>query len=283
MTHHDTNTRTTGTTPTRGLARLHELDDYKVADGDPDVRGWDVKTSDGKRAGKVEDLIIDTDAMQVRYLDIELDRKTLQLNEDRHVLVPLANARLDDDRDDVLLGSMTAAEVVRLQPYQHNAATMAATLGGTGHDRDRDPREFYGKRGGTGNVEKMVLSEEELRVGKRTRQTGAVEVNKRVDTEHVTRKVPVSHEEVVIERRAVSGDTPSTGRTGKDEIRIPINAEEAVIEKRVVPKEEVVITKKTVQGEQTVEADLKRERVDVDRSGKTTGKTTGKDDKGSRR
>ncbi len=278
---HDTNTTTTGTTGTRGLARLHELDDYKVADGDPDVRGWDVKTSDGKRAGKVEDLIVDTGTMQVRYLDVELDRKTLQLNEDRHVLVPLANARLDDDRDDVMLGTMTAAEVIKLQPYKHGAAPVVATGTSTGskEDRDRDPREFYGKRGGTGNVEKMVLSEEELRVGKRTRQTGAVEVNKTVETEHVTKQVPVSHEEVVIERHAVTGNTAAKSSVGKDEIRIPLNSEEAVIEKRVVPKEEVVIRKQTVQGTQTVEADLKHERVDVDR----TGKTTGKDDKNSRR
>lgn len=264
MRHHDTDTHTTGT---GGLARLHELDDYKVADGDPDVRGWDVKTADGKRAGKVEDLIVDTGAMKVRYLDVELDRTTLQLNEDRHVLVPLASARLDDDHDDVLLGSMTAAEVVKLQPYRHNQPMPAGGLGATTreHDVDRDPREFYGKRGGSGTVEKMVLSEEEMRVGKRSRQTGEVDVHKTVESQHVSKKVPVSREEVVVERHAVSGDTRASGRMGEDEIRIPVNEEEAVIEKRVVPKEEVVIKKQTVTGEQTVEADLKRERVDVDR------------------
>lgn len=62
------------------LARLHELNDFKVADGDPDVRGWPVRTSDGQRAGKVDDLIVDTGAMQVRYLDVELDRNTMRLN-----------------------------------------------------------------------------------------------------------------------------------------------------------------------------------------------------------
>lgn len=265
MRHHDKDTHTT--TGTGGLARLHDLDDYKVADGDPDVRGWDVKTADGKRAGKVEDLIVDTGAMQVRYLDVELDRTTLQLKEDRHVLVPLANARLDDDHDDVLLGAMTAAEIIKLQPYQHNQPLTAGTLGGAsrGHDTDRDPRDFYGKRGGTGAVEKMVLSEEEMRVDKRTHQAGEVDVHKTVESEHVSKKVPVSREEVVVERHPAGGDTRATGRMGEDRITIPIHEEEAVIEKRVVPKEEVVIKKQTVTGEQTVEADLKRERVDVDR------------------
>ena len=95
-------------------------------------------------------------------------------------------------------------------------------------------------------------------------------MRKTVETEHVSRKVPVSHEEVSIERHAISGDSPPSGRIGEDEIRIPLSAEEAVIEKRSVPKEEVVIKKKMVQGEQTVETDLKKERIDVDqgRSGK---------------
>lgn len=286
MSHHDTH-HNTGATGTTGLVRLHELDDYKVADGDPDVRGWDVKTSDGKRAGKVQDLIVDTEAMQVRYLDVELDRSTLQLTEDRHVLVPLANARLDDDHDDVLLGSMTAAEVIKLQPYQHGQtlsggamAGMAGAAAGATHDRDRDPREFYGKRGGTGGVQRMVLSEEELRVGKRTRQVGEVDIHKTVETEHVSQSVPVSREDVVVERRPLTGDsTAGAGeiRMGEnEEIRIPLNAEEAVIEKRVVPREEVVIRKTVVQGEQTVEADLKRERIDVDRTG-TAGDIDDKD------
>lgn len=262
MRNHETN-QSTGTAD---LCRLHDLDHYKVADGDPDVRGWDVKTSDGKFAGKVEDLIVDTNTMQVCYLDVELDRKGLKLKEDRHVLVPLANARLDDDSDDVLLGSLTATDVLLLQPYEHGkpvAATRTAS-----HDRDRDPREFYGKRGGTGAVQKMVLSEEELRVGKRDTKAGAVEVHKTVETEHVSKTVPVSHEELQVERRPVSANTAANAKIGKDEVvRIPLNQEEAVIEKRTVPKEEVVISKKVVQGEQTVTADLRKEHLDVDRKG----------------
>lgn len=261
---------TTGTQAGSGaigqLARLHELNHYKVADGDPDVRGWDVKTSDGMRAGKVDDLIVDTDAMQVRYLDVELDRKTLELSEDRHVLVPIGNARLDDEHDDILLGSMTAAQVATLQPYQHGQPI----AGSDSTQRHADPSEFFGKRGGSGAVQRMTLSEEELRVGTRSHQAGEVDVHKTVETEHVSRNVPVSHEEVTIERRAVSSDTPGDTTISEDEVRIPLSAEEVVMEKRAVPKEEVVIKKKTVQDEQTVEADIKKERLDVDRSGDVT-------------
>ncbi|HEY0778990.1 MAG TPA: PRC-barrel domain-containing protein, partial [Gemmatirosa sp.] len=56
------------------LGRLNDLDEYKVADGYPDIRGWDVRTSDGSAVGKVGDLIVDTAALRVRYLDVEVDR-----------------------------------------------------------------------------------------------------------------------------------------------------------------------------------------------------------------
>lgn len=55
------------------LARLRDLRDFKVAEGDPDVRGWPVHASDGHRIGQVHDLLVDTAAMKVRYLDVEID------------------------------------------------------------------------------------------------------------------------------------------------------------------------------------------------------------------
>ena len=51
-------------------ARMSELGDYRVSDEDPDPRGWSVVGRDGATIGRVEDLIVDTAAMKVRYLDI---------------------------------------------------------------------------------------------------------------------------------------------------------------------------------------------------------------------
>lgn len=48
---------------------------YKVAEGDPDVRGWDVMDRDGRRIGEVDDLLIDTEGLKVRYLEVRLDRR----------------------------------------------------------------------------------------------------------------------------------------------------------------------------------------------------------------
>lgn len=247
------------------LAPLHRLDDFKVADGEPDIRGWSVHTADGRVAGKVDDLIVDTQAMKVRYIDVELDRGALGLREERHVLVPLAEARLDDRGDEVRLGSATAADLARMQPLDRERMEFTGPP-----PRDEDASRFYGDRG-TGDVRRMTLSEEELRVGKRMAETGEVDVRKTVETRHVSKTVPVMHEEVDIERRPIEpgSQAQASARIAEDEIRVPLRAEEAVIEKRTVPKEEVIIRKQAVQGEQKVEADVRSERVDVDRSGKT--------------
>src|SRR5688572_3050860 len=47
---------------------ISDLSNYKVEEGDIDPRGWTVVGNDGNRIGTVEDLIVDTRAMKVRYL-----------------------------------------------------------------------------------------------------------------------------------------------------------------------------------------------------------------------
>ena len=239
------------------LAHLDELDDYKVADGEPDVRGWRVKTADGRTIGKVEDLLVDCGLMQVRYLEVELDRKALDLPEDRHVLLPVADARLNDD-DDVVLVRAGAAEFAGLPAYARppRGASAASTRGvGAPHAAAR----------GDGATT-MTRSEEELAVGTRRVEAGAVEVRKRVETERVREAVPVTREEATVERRPISADAAARGgqvRVGENEIRVPLMGEEVVAEKRAVPKEEIVVRKRAVQDERVVEADLRRERVEV--------------------
>lgn len=68
---HDSHTQGTAARPR--VAALRNLRGYKVAEGDPDVRGWEVAGGDGLRIGTVNDLLVDTVAGKVRYLDIQLD------------------------------------------------------------------------------------------------------------------------------------------------------------------------------------------------------------------
>jgi uncharacterized protein (TIGR02271 family) len=108
---------------------------------------------------------------------------------------------------------------------------------------------------------------EELAIGKRQVQAGEVAVRKTVDTEHVTERVPVRREEVTVERRPVSAADTRSAEIAEDRIVVPVTEEEVVVEKRPVVKEEVVLRTRTVEDTEEVEADLRRERIDVDERG----------------
>lgn len=101
---------------------LDQLDDFKVAEGDPDVRGWEVQAADGRRIGEVDDLLIDTGARKVRYLDVDL-ADDFAAGEDRHILVPIGYARLDESDDRVLVDSLTSSELATMPVYDHAPLT----------------------------------------------------------------------------------------------------------------------------------------------------------------
>ena len=142
----------------------------------------------------------------------------------------------------------------------------------TGYESNRsanhgswDDVRDYARDGYTrGQEARMTVSREELVVGKRQVQAGEATLRKTVETEHVRENVPLMHEEVTIERHPISGTAGVNATIGQDqEIRVPLMAEEAVAEKRIVGEEEVVLRKHQVEENRTVEADLRRERVDV--------------------
>ncbi|KAA9331556.1 hypothetical protein F0P96_15065 [Hymenobacter busanensis] len=100
------------------LVRLRDLKDFEVADGSPDVRGWAVRGLDGKRFGDVYELIVEPEALKVRYLDVELD-SSLHINDrERHVLIPIGAAALDHDDDNVFVPSLDSNSVLSYPPYQ---------------------------------------------------------------------------------------------------------------------------------------------------------------------
>ena len=141
---------------------LDELDDFKVADGDPDVRGWEVLASGGRRIGKVDDLLIDRTAMKVRYLDVDLDDDLLETGDDRHILIPIGYARLDEDEDQVSVPELAIDRLGTIPAYtrdsltrEHETDTIRSydptyTVGGDLYEhRLYDSDSFYGSRRGT--------------------------------------------------------------------------------------------------------------------------------------
>jgi uncharacterized protein (TIGR02271 family) len=256
---------------TANLAPLSRLDDLKVASGQPDVRGWDVIASDGKKIGKVDDLLVDTNARRVVYLGVDVDRglfASLFSGQDSpgHVLIPIEEADLGSSR--VMVNSINSTDINSLRGYDFDS--LGGSLSGS-----RNYEAGYEARGtadrmGTEREARLTLSEEELAVGKQRVASGEVGVQKRVETEHVRESVPVMREEVTVERRPATSMSTAP-QIGEDEIRIPVAHEEVIVEKRVVPKEELVIKKHEVQGEELVEADVRRERAEVHNTGDVKG------------
>jgi sporulation protein YlmC with PRC-barrel domain len=98
--------------------RLQELDrsDFEIMDGEPDIRGWDVKNSAGLKIGEVEELIVDAQQKKIRYMVVDLDDKDLKLP-DRKVLIPIGLAELHKEDDDVILPSVTVDQLTVLPAY----------------------------------------------------------------------------------------------------------------------------------------------------------------------
>jgi uncharacterized protein (TIGR02271 family) len=115
----------------------------------------------------------------------------------------------------------------------------------------------------------MTRSEERLHVGTEREQTGKARLRKYVVTENVTKTVPVSHEEVRVEREPITDANATThGDLTDDEAEVTLSAERPVVEKETVPVERVRLDKDTVTEDVPVEADVRKEEIDVDRDGK---------------
>ena len=63
--------------PGSPVTPLRTLHNYRIAEGDPDVRGWEVLGADGGKIGEVDDLLVDTQALKARYLEVTLDLSAL--------------------------------------------------------------------------------------------------------------------------------------------------------------------------------------------------------------
>jgi uncharacterized protein (TIGR02271 family) len=254
-----------------GLIPLSELDDVTVAEGYTDIRGFDAFTEQGHRIGEVNELLADRDESRVAAITIGVDHDLLDAGGEPRVQVPIENVEIDTAGRRV---TVLAAGVSHLGISPRTTAAWEADR------RENTGTTARGPGAATGQAEERVmLSEEELDIGRRQVDAGAVEITKRVETEHVREPVTLRHDEVTVERRPVTDQSlAANARFESDEIRVPIMEEEIVVEKRVVPKEELVIRKSEVAETKMVGADVRHEEVDVQRSGDVRG-STGADQK----
>jgi uncharacterized protein (TIGR02271 family) len=160
------------------------------------------------------------------------------------------------------------------------ASSESAAYGQTDrHLKDTDACEMPSTAAAARNrdASTVQLKKEEVHPRKESHEAGEVRVRKDVVTEHKTFDVPVTKEEVVIERRPVSRKAGSGDLvSAQEEVRIPLREEEVRVEKDTVVKEEVSIGKRPVTETKHVAADAKREELHVERQGKAVVKESQK-------
>ena len=113
----------------------------------------------------------------------------------------------------------------------------------------------------------VVLHEEEATVGKRWEGVGSLHARRVVERGKVRAEFPRDREELVQERVPVSeGDSGEVEILPDGSVSIPLFEEELVITRETVLRERVIIRKENITELQRVQAELKRERVELERA-----------------
>lgn len=119
----------------------------------------------------------------------------------------------------------------------------------------------------------MTRSEEQVTVGTAAQETGRARLRKYVVTEQVTQTVPVSHEEVRLEREPITdgnvGDATAGPSISEEEHEVVLHAEVPVVQKETVPVERVRLDTETVTDEQTVTEEVRKEQIELEDDGVT--------------
>jgi len=119
----------------------------------------------------------------------------------------------------------------------------------------------------------MTRSEERVRAGTEKVEAGRARLRKYVVTEQQQVSVPVTREEVRVEREPITEGNYDAAMSGPDlseeEHEVVLTEERAVIQKETVPVERVRLEKETVTEQETVNVDVREERIETDVDGGT--------------
>jgi uncharacterized protein (TIGR02271 family) len=114
----------------------------------------------------------------------------------------------------------------------------------------------------------MTRSEEQLHVGTERVQTGRARLRKYVVTENQSVTVPVTREEVRLEREPITdaniGDAMSGPAISEEEHEVVLSEERPVVAKETVPVERVRLDKDVVTEQQTVNEEVRKEEITFD-------------------
>ncbi|WP_431218346.1 DUF2382 domain-containing protein [Leifsonia xyli] len=173
--------------------------------------------------------------------------------------------RIDDDAE------LSPAEEDELYSYYRGGTGAGAA--GTGTVGSTDTRGTVGRDvSGPETDDAMTRSEERLNVGTEQVETGRARLKKYIVTENQKVDVPVSREEVRVEREPITNANVDDALDGpalsEEEHEVVLHEERPVVDKETVPVERVRLDAETVTDTETVDEDVRKERIDVEGDGR---------------
>ena len=254
-----------------------------------DAYQWQGRTmigSDGEKIGKIGQIYEDPETGKPEWATI-----TSGLFGTKSNFVPLAGASPDGEdvraqvtKDQVKDapgveedGELSEPEERQLfehygVPYTNEGSTTARGAPETGQQTtgrtETDGDTVGHDTSGPTTDDAMTRSEEELAVGTRQREAGRARLRKYVVTENVTQTVPVSREEVTIEREPITdqnrGDAMDGPGISEEEHEVVLHEDEVVVDKQTVAKERVRMGKETVTEDHEVSEQVRKEQIETD-------------------
>ncbi|MFC6011838.1 PRC and DUF2382 domain-containing protein [Nocardia lasii] len=227
----------------------------------------------GEKIGKVKQIYLDNQTGSPTWASVT----TGMLRHDS--LVPLVGA--EHEASDDTLKLHVDKDQVKSAPYHDGSRISAQSEQELFQHYHVDPRaagwDTYGRQGIRPEADapmthgspkhaqdSMVRSEEQLRVDTENEEVGTAHLRKYVVTEEQTIKVPVTHEEVRIEREPITGENAGRATIGEDEREVTLHADQVHVQKETVPVERVRLAVDEVADEKTVSDTVRKERIESD-------------------
>jgi uncharacterized protein (TIGR02271 family) len=261
----------------------HPIDSWSVRMTDQDqintyVNG-NVIDSDGDKVGSVGQVYVDDQTGQPAWVTVKTG-----LFGTKETFVPISQVETQGEDIRVPFDKDTIKAAPSIDVDQHLSPEEEAALYrhyGLGYD---DAGDGYTDRGltdgdnvdttvghdtsGPTTDDAMTRSEERLNVGTQQREAGRARLRKHVVTEQQTVNVPVSREEVRLEREPITdanvGDATSGPDISEEEHEVVLNEEVPVVTKETQPVERVRLAKETVTDTETVSDEVRKEQIDTD-------------------
>ena len=258
--------------------------------------GSDVYETDGTKIGSAADVYLDAQTGDPEWVSVKTG-----LFGTKQSFVPLERASLEGDRIIVAFSKDQVKDAPRIDPdgrlspaeedelyryyglsstggnldrdgdgYTDTTTTTTRTSGtttnttGTAYDSSDD----RGDTSGRDTDDAMTRSEERLVAGTRTEEAGRARLRKYVVTEQEQVTVPVSREEVRLEREPITDANRGAALDGpaisEEEHEVTLHAERPVVDTEAVPVERVRLGKETVTEQERVSGEVRKEQIEFD-------------------